>query len=56
MRHGPVPPGRRMFDVPAAEVIDLGARHGLVLAYEGSRGDMFCRAVHWSVLALRRPD
>ena len=55
LRHGPVPPGRRMFDVPAAEVIGLGAGHGLVPAYEGRRGDMFGRAVHWSVLALRRP-
>ena len=27
LRHGPVPPGRRMFDVSAAEIA-LAARHG----------------------------
>lgn len=29
-RHGPVPPGRRMFDVSGAETIALAAPHGLV--------------------------
>ena len=29
LRHGPVPPGRRMFDVSAAETIALAEAHGL---------------------------
>ncbi|MFH6786225.1 MULTISPECIES: class I SAM-dependent methyltransferase [Methylobacterium] len=29
LRHGPVPPGRRMFDVSASETIDLAREHGL---------------------------
>lgn len=29
LRHGPVPPGRRMFDVSAAETIDLAQANGL---------------------------
>jgi SAM-dependent methyltransferase len=56
LRHGPVPPGRRMFEVPAAEVIGLGAGHGLALAHAGGNGDVLGRdGVSWSVLALRRP-
>ncbi len=29
LRHGPIPPGRRMFHVPADTVIDLAAENGL---------------------------
>ena len=29
LRHGPVPPGRRMFDVSAQETADLASMHGL---------------------------
>ena len=54
LRHGPVPPGRRMFDVSAAETIALAARHGLSSHHLGTRGDMLDRGdVRWSMLGLR---
>jgi SAM-dependent methyltransferase len=34
LRHGPVPPGRRMFDVTAGETIGLANGHGLRLVRE----------------------
>ena len=34
LRHGPVPPGRRMFEVTAAETIALAQRAGLRLLFE----------------------
>jgi len=55
LRHGPVPEGRRMFDVSAAETRDLGWRHGLACIHEGAADDMFRRGgVHWTYLAFRR--
>ena len=29
IRHGPVPPGRRMFEIPAEETIELARMQGL---------------------------
>lgn len=29
LRHGPVPKGRRMFEIPTDEMLDLAAQHGL---------------------------
>lgn len=56
LRHGPVPPGRRMFDVPAGEAIGQAARHGLRLLHHARRGDMFGRDdVTWDVLMLEWP-
>ncbi|WP_010467206.1 class I SAM-dependent methyltransferase [Acidovorax radicis] len=56
LRHGPVPEGRRMFDVSAQATAEQGARHGLAEVYSGRREDTQGRAdVHWSVLALERP-
>lgn len=56
LRHGPVPAGRRMFEVPAEETMALGAQHGLARVHRGTRADAQGRAdVHWSVLGLRRP-
>ncbi len=56
LRHGPVPPGRRMFDVSAEETIALGRQHGLEPCHSGRREDTQGRVdVHWSVVALRRP-
>jgi SAM-dependent methyltransferase len=53
LRHGPVPPGRQMFDVSAAETIELATAFGLHCTYQGEREDMFDRAgVRWSLLAL----
>lgn len=57
LRHGPVPEGRRMFDVSAQATAEQGARHGLAEVYCGRREDTQGRAdVHWSVLALERPS
>jgi len=54
LRHGPVPAGRRMFDVSAAETIALAREAGLALAHQSERGDMFGRGtVRWDVLAFR---
>jgi 2-polyprenyl-3-methyl-5-hydroxy-6-metoxy-1,4-benzoquinol methylase len=55
LRHGPVPPGRRMFDVSAQETITLAAAYGLSSHHLSSREDMLDRAdVRWSFLGLRR--
>ena len=55
LRHGPVPAGRRMFDVSAQETIALAAAHGLSSHHLSTRDDMLDRAdVHWSFLGLRR--
>ncbi len=56
LRHGPIPAGRRMFDVSAAETSALAACHGLATVHEGERPALLGgSAVWWSVLALRAP-
>ena len=54
LRHGPVPAGRRMFDVSAAETRDLAEHHGL-LAIHDSEGPALQggAGVWWSRLAFR---
>ena len=53
LRHGPVPAGRRMFDVAAAETDGLARRHGLRTVFEGARESMFGQpGVRWTLLAL----
>jgi SAM-dependent methyltransferase len=53
LRHGPVPTGRRMFDVSAADVITTAARVGLTGRFLGQRGDVLGRGtVSWSDVAL----
>jgi SAM-dependent methyltransferase len=55
LRHGPVPVGRRMFDVSADETVALGMRAGLHKHHCSSREDMLGRAdVSWSFVGLRR--
>ncbi|RZL61165.1 MAG: class I SAM-dependent methyltransferase [Variovorax sp.] len=55
LRHGPVPEGRRMFDVSADETGALAKPHGLIAHHSGARRDTLGRDdVRWSVLALRR--
>jgi SAM-dependent methyltransferase len=55
LRHGPVPKGRRMFDVSADETIELGAQFDLRAHHHSSREDMLDRAdVSWSFVALNR--
>lgn len=54
LRHGPVPAGRRMFDVGPAETRALAARHGLATVYEKDRPSVFnADGVWWDVLAFR---
>lgn len=55
LRHGPVPAGRRMFDVAADEIIDAGAALALELVHRGQSGDTLGRdAVTWTDLILER--
>ena len=55
LRHGPVPEGRRMFDVSAEETITLAAAQGLNVCHHSEREDMLERRdVRWSFLGFRR--
>ncbi|APW42469.1 class I SAM-dependent methyltransferase [Rhodoferax saidenbachensis] len=57
LRHGPIPEGRRMFDVSADETTRLAAQHELHCHAHCEREDMLGRDdVRWSFLALRRPS
>ncbi|MFJ8040100.1 class I SAM-dependent methyltransferase [Kitasatospora sp. NPDC096147] len=56
LRHGPVPAGRSMHPVSAAETALLGREFGLVEVHRSERADGHGRAgVHWEQLALDRP-
>ncbi|EME99966.1 class I SAM-dependent methyltransferase [Streptomyces mobaraensis NBRC 13819 = DSM 40847] len=56
LRHGPVPPGRRMFPVTADETAALARRYGLAALHLAHGGDPLGRAdVTWSHLVLERP-
>ncbi|MFD1968456.1 class I SAM-dependent methyltransferase [Trinickia caryophylli] len=56
LRHGPVPAGRRMFDVSAEETLALGRSVGLAERYRGTRADVQQRSdVSWSVVAMMKP-
>lgn len=56
LRHGPVPPGRRMFEVSAAETSALAEGCALRLVHESEREDMRGRNdVTWSFVALAGP-
>lgn len=56
LRHGPIPAGRRMFDVGAEETIDLATEVGLTLArrLDEERSLLGVSAVRWTRLAFRR--
>ncbi|WP_051843853.1 class I SAM-dependent methyltransferase [Streptomyces sp. NRRL S-813] len=54
LRHGPVPEGRHMFDVSAAETVESGSTYGLRTVHLSERSDLHGRSgVHWSHLVLR---
>ena len=55
LRHGPVPPGRRMFEVGAEEMTTLGRTHSLERIHHAERPSM-TRApdVTWTILAFSR--
>ncbi|MBO1419134.1 bifunctional 2-polyprenyl-6-hydroxyphenol methylase/3-demethylubiquinol 3-O-methyltransferase UbiG [Streptomyces sp. FH025] len=56
LRHGPVPPGRRMFDLPPEHTIALATARGLRPIHRGERPDLHGREdVHWTELLLERP-
>ncbi len=56
LRHGPVPPGRRMFEVSAEETAELAAAEGLGLALRlDDRADAAGRpGVRWTRLAFSK--
>ena len=55
LRHGPIPHGRRMFEVSADETIELGAQFGLRCRHQGDQADAQGRPdVSWSFIALQR--
>ncbi|MEV6978375.1 class I SAM-dependent methyltransferase [Kitasatospora sp. NPDC093806] len=55
LRHGPVPPGRRMFDVSPEETAELARDRGLRPLLHAERADLHGRSgVHWTILAFER--
>lgn len=56
LRHGPVPPGRRMFDVSAEETIQLAKAEGLSLILQLENQDSFFGrpGVSWTRLAFTK--
>jgi len=57
LRHGPVPRGRRMFEVTSTETRALAERHGLVTIHDTERpAPLGGPSVWWSRLAFRAPD
>jgi protein-L-isoaspartate O-methyltransferase len=54
LRHGPVPAGRRMFEVSSAETRELARRHGLETVHDSEGAALLGGpAVWWSRLAFR---
>jgi len=54
LRHGPVPAGRRMFDVGIEETAALAGASGLSTIHRGRRPGLFgVPGVHWSVVVFR---
>jgi SAM-dependent methyltransferase len=60
LRHGPVPLGRRMFDVSAAETIDLAQAAGLGLRLNKAQGSIQAAnrlaGVTWTILAFEKTE
>jgi len=56
LRHGPVPEGRQMFDIPLAHIEQLASQHSLQFEYLGRSPDGLERAdVSWDNIALYAP-
>jgi SAM-dependent methyltransferase len=53
LRHGPVPAGRRMFEVSPAETRALASRHGLATVHASQGPSLQAQDVSWSRLAFR---
>ncbi|OLF10606.1 SAM-dependent methyltransferase [Actinophytocola xinjiangensis] len=57
LRHGPVPAGRRMFEVTAEETAEVASRCGLRVIHSSERDDLRGRTdVWWSTLVLGAPS
>ena len=55
LRHGPVPEGRRMFDIGAPEMTALAEEHGLERIHHAERPSMSqAPGVTWTILAFSR--
>jgi SAM-dependent methyltransferase len=56
LRHGPIPPERRMFAVTGDETIALAAESGLEMIFRLNDQPAFSTdpAVHWTLLAFRK--
>jgi RimJ/RimL family protein N-acetyltransferase len=55
LRHGPVPQDRRMFEVSAAETIELARQHGLRCKLQVAQADSQGRSdVRWTFLVFER--
>jgi len=55
LRHGPIPPGRLLFEVTAEETVALAEALGLTTIHNGERPNQFGQpGVWWSRLAFRR--
>lgn len=56
LRHGPLPEGRRIFDVSARETLALGRRHGLEGVFCRCGRDALGRSeISWTHLCFKRP-
>lgn len=56
LRHGAIPKGRRMFDVKAAEMIELANTEGLRLIFQATNESIQAGSpVVWTRLAFERP-
>lgn len=58
LRHGPVPEGRRMFDVTAAETVGLARAQAMACVQHLESGDRLLKrpGVTWDRLAFRKDD
>ncbi|MCG6493743.1 bifunctional 2-polyprenyl-6-hydroxyphenol methylase/3-demethylubiquinol 3-O-methyltransferase UbiG [Kitasatospora sp. A2-31] len=56
LRHGPVPPGRRMFEITPEETVELARARGLDLLHVTERTDLHDRpGVSWHLLGFESP-
>ncbi|WP_321490333.1 class I SAM-dependent methyltransferase [uncultured Hyphomonas sp.] len=60
LRHGPIPHGRRMFDVTGEDTIALAAPHGLTAISHVRRNSILsenqARGVEWTALVFEKPS
>lgn len=57
LRHGPVPEGRQMYDIPLAQLERIAQDHGFAFEHLGRSADGLGRVdVSWDNVALRAPS